>query len=84
MVGKIRVGIGGWTYEPWRGLFYPEGLPQKRELEFAPRDPGDTLNLAPGQVKLRVKARAVSLEPYETLEIVYNGKVIRSANIKAD
>lgn len=35
MAGKIRVGIGGWTYEPWRGVFYPEGLPHKRELEFA-------------------------------------------------
>jgi len=33
----IRVGIGGWTYEPWRGSFYPDGLPQKRELEFAAR-----------------------------------------------
>ena len=37
MPGKIRVGIGGWTYEPWRGVFYPDGLPQKRELEFASR-----------------------------------------------
>lgn len=35
--GRIRVGIGGWTYEPWRGTFYPEGLPQKRELEYASR-----------------------------------------------
>lgn len=33
----IRVGIGGWTFEPWRGTFYPEGLAQKRELEFATR-----------------------------------------------
>lgn len=34
--GAIRVGIGGWTYEPWRGgTFYPEGLPHKRELEYA-------------------------------------------------
>lgn len=31
----IRVGIGGWTYEPWRGVFYPDGLTQKRELEYA-------------------------------------------------
>ena len=31
----IRVGVGGWTYEPWRGVFYPEGLAQKRELEYA-------------------------------------------------
>jgi uncharacterized protein YecE (DUF72 family) len=33
--GSIRVGVGGWTYEPWRGAFYPDGLPQKRELEYA-------------------------------------------------
>jgi uncharacterized protein YecE (DUF72 family) len=32
---NIHIGIGGWTYEPWRGVFYPEGLAQKRELEFA-------------------------------------------------
>jgi uncharacterized protein YecE (DUF72 family) len=35
--GTIRVGVGGWTYEPWRGVFYPEGLTQKRELEHASR-----------------------------------------------
>ena len=35
--GSIRVGIGGWTFEPWRGSFYPAGLPQKRELEYASR-----------------------------------------------
>jgi uncharacterized protein YecE (DUF72 family) len=35
--GAIRIGIGGWTFEPWRGMFYPEGLSQKRELEFASR-----------------------------------------------
>ncbi len=31
----IRVGVGGWTFEPWRGVFYPEGLPHRRELEYA-------------------------------------------------
>lgn len=31
----IRVGIGGWTYAPWRGLFYPPDLPHARELAFA-------------------------------------------------
>jgi uncharacterized protein YecE (DUF72 family) len=35
--GAIRIGIGGWTFEPWRGVFYPEGHSQKRELEFASR-----------------------------------------------
>ena len=34
---RIRVGIGGWTYEPWRESFYPADLPQKRELEYASR-----------------------------------------------
>ena len=32
---NIRIGIGGWTYEPWRGVFYPKGLAQKRELAYA-------------------------------------------------
>lgn len=31
----IRIGVGGWTFEPWRGVFYPSGLPQKRELAYA-------------------------------------------------
>src|SRR5690242_1819316 len=31
----IRVGIGGWTFEPWRGLFYPKGLPHAKELSYA-------------------------------------------------
>ena len=35
MAGTIHTGIGGWTYEPWRGVFYPAGLPHKRELEYA-------------------------------------------------
>jgi uncharacterized protein YecE (DUF72 family) len=35
MSGQIRVGIGGWTFEPWRGVFYPKDLSQKRELEYA-------------------------------------------------
>ena len=37
MSGNIRIGVGGWTYEPWRGTFYPEKLVQKRELEYASR-----------------------------------------------
>jgi uncharacterized protein YecE (DUF72 family) len=37
-IGEIRVGIGGWTFEPWRGgVFYPKGLAQARELEHASR-----------------------------------------------
>jgi uncharacterized protein YecE (DUF72 family) len=35
--GRIRVGISGWRYSPWRGPFYPKGLPQRRELDHASR-----------------------------------------------
>ena len=35
--GDIRVGVGGWTYEPWRSNFYPQGLVHDRELEYASR-----------------------------------------------
>ena len=32
---RIRVGISGWRYKPWRGTFYPRELPQRAELEYA-------------------------------------------------
>lgn len=35
--GAIRIGISGWRYAPWRGVFYPQGLVQQRELAFASR-----------------------------------------------
>jgi uncharacterized protein YecE (DUF72 family) len=35
--GKIRIGISGWRYTPWRGVFYPEDLPQRLELHYASR-----------------------------------------------
>ena len=35
--GRIRVGVGGWTYEPWRGLYYPKGLPHAEELAYSSR-----------------------------------------------
>ena len=34
MTGAVRVGVGGWTYEPWRGAFYPDKLVQKQELAY--------------------------------------------------
>ena len=36
-MGNIRVGIGGWVFAPWRGIFYPPGLTQARELDYASR-----------------------------------------------
>ncbi|HEX2203945.1 MAG TPA: DUF72 domain-containing protein [Longimicrobium sp.] len=38
--GRHFVGISGWTYKPWRGVFYPEGLAHRRELEYASRKMG--------------------------------------------
>ena len=35
--GAIRIGLSGWRYPPWRGVFYPKGLPQHRELAYASR-----------------------------------------------
>jgi uncharacterized protein YecE (DUF72 family) len=34
MASDLRIGVSGWTYKPWRGAFYPKGLPQKRELAY--------------------------------------------------
>ena len=33
--GRIHVGVGGWDYDPWRGTFYPTGLPRAKQLEYA-------------------------------------------------
>ena len=33
--GNIYIGVGGWTFEPWRGVFYPEKLAQAKELQYA-------------------------------------------------
>jgi uncharacterized protein YecE (DUF72 family) len=35
--GRTYIGIGGWTFAPWRGVFYPADLPQTKELEYASR-----------------------------------------------
>lgn len=32
---NIHVGVDGWDYDPWRGTFYPAGLPKSKQLEFA-------------------------------------------------
>ena len=39
-IDGVRVGVGGWTFAPWRGSFYPQGLVQRRELEYASRQLG--------------------------------------------
>ena len=37
MPHPIRIGVGGWTFAPWRGAFFPAGLPHAQELSFASR-----------------------------------------------
>jgi uncharacterized protein YecE (DUF72 family) len=43
-LGRIHIGISGWRYKGWRGVFYPQKLPQRKELEFASRK-FDTIEL---------------------------------------
>ncbi len=84
-MGSARTYVkteGPLTYQSWiegirKGRTFASDYPL---LEFTVNDrmPGETIRLAAGKVKLRVKAQAQSLEPYEQLEIVHNGKVIRS------
>ncbi len=40
MSGRVWIGTSGWRYKNWRGEFYPEGLPQRRELEYISRQLG--------------------------------------------
>ncbi len=90
-MGSARTYVktnGPLTYDSWI-----EGIRAGRTfistyplLEFSVNDKeaGDTIALAPGKAKLRVKARARSLEPYEKLEIVVNGKVCRQVAPSGD
>ena len=48
MPHPIRIGVGGWTFEPWRGVFYPDTLKQKDELGYLSRHLKVIVN--PGQV----------------------------------
>lgn len=85
-MGSARTYVkteGPLSYDSWiegirRGRTFISTYPL---LEFTVngKEAGDKLNLAPGSTKLEVKARARSLEPYEVLEIVVNGKVVAHA-----
>ncbi len=84
-MGSARVYVkteGPLTYNSWiegirKGHTFASDYPL---IEFSVdgKEAGETLRLAPGKVRLHVKARAQSLEPYEQLEIVHNGSVIRT------
>ena len=84
-MGSARTYVktdGPLTYQSWiegirKGRTFASNYPL---LEFTVngKEAGETLALTAGKVKLAVRAHAVSLEPYEQLEIIYNGKVIRS------
>ena len=50
--GKIRVGIGGWVFPPWRSTFYPKGLKQAEELSHA--ETGAVLGIKENTVSWRM------------------------------
>src|SRR2546423_10009291 len=82
-MGSARTYVktdGPLTYGSWidgirKGRTFASDYPL---LEFSVNEKaaGETIHLAAGKAKLRIKARAQSLEPYEHLEIIHNGKVI--------
>jgi hypothetical protein len=84
-MGSARTYVkteGPLSYQSWidgirKGHTFASNYPL---LEFTVdgKEAGETISLAPGKVKLAVKAHAQSLEPYEQLEIIHNGKVIRT------
>src|ERR1700733_8055561 len=65
--GRVRIGISGWRYAGWRGVFYPKGLAQRRELEFASRafETGE-IN---GTFYLQKKPKGFASRAFETVEI---------------
>jgi hypothetical protein len=85
-MGSARTYVktnGPLTYQSWvegirAGHSFGSDYPL---LEFSVngKEPGDSIPLAPGKARLTVKARSSSLEPYEALEVIYNGKVVCTA-----
>ena len=85
-MGSARTYVktsGPLSYESWldgirKGRTFASDYPL---LDFTVngKDPGETIKLPPGKARLEVRARAESIEPYRVLEIIHNGKVIRSA-----
>ena len=83
-MGSARAYVkteGPLSYDSWvegvrKGRTFISNYPL---IEFSVngKEPGDTLSVEPGKVQLIVKARAVSLEPYEVLEIIHNGEIVR-------
>lgn len=85
-LGSARTYVktdGPLSYEAWvegirRGRTFITTYPL---LEFSVNgsEPGSTLKLQPGAARLAIRARAVSLEPYDVLEVIYNGRVVGAA-----
>jgi len=83
-MGSARAYVkteGPLSYDSWvegirKGRTFISNYPL---IEFSVngKEPGDTLSVESGKVQLVVKARAVSLEPYEVLEIIHNGEIVR-------
>lgn len=82
----VKTG-GTLTYQSWidgirRGRTFATDYPLL-EFNVNEKEPGDTIHLPAGKAKLRVKARAQSIEPYDQLEIIHNGKAVRSVKPSA-
>ncbi len=73
---SIRVGISGWRYAGWRGSFYPEDLPQRRELEFASRQL-NSIEINGSFYSLQTPARYLSWYEQTPKDFVFSVKASR-------
>ncbi|MET0239558.1 MAG: DUF72 domain-containing protein [Sphingobium sp.] len=79
--GEIRTGIGGWTFEPWRGTFFPEGLPHVRELEYAASKLG-TIEINGTYYRTQTPASYAKWRKSVPDGFVFSVKAIRYATMK--
>lgn len=79
--GVIRTGIGGWTFEPWRGTFYPVGLPHARELDYAAARLG-TIEINGTYYRTQTPATFAKWRQVVPDGFVFSVKAIRYATMK--
>ena len=75
--GQIRVGIGGWDFDPWRDNFYPKGLAKAKQLGFAADKPGD---LVPEGVRPILAIEEG--ETYRSIDYMYDETVRLARQLK--
>ncbi|HEX7874466.1 MAG TPA: DUF72 domain-containing protein [Sphingobium sp.] len=77
----IRTGIGGWTFEPWRGTFFPDGLPHAKELDYAASQLG-TIEINGTYYRTQTPATFAKWRKFVPDGFVFSVKAVRYATMK--